>query len=139
MKISHDKTHPFVKEVYYPELLSRKCMHFINFGCWFFMIFLGTILLGLSTSNNSVTIDVCTDTQSFCSHNLLINASGTYNLYLKLTNFHQNNREYFIFYSVSWMRTAFIKFMGKLTTLIDVGTSTLMEVWASVRQWEDTE
>lgn len=93
MKINHNKAHTFVKEVYFPEMLSRKCIHIISFACWFLMIFLGTTLLGLSTTNNSVTIDFCTDSESFCNHNLLINESGTYRIYIKLSGFHQNNRE----------------------------------------------
>jgi hypothetical protein len=61
MKIEHDKASLLLKESYFPDLLSRKCLHLITFACWLPLIFLGTTLLGLSTSSNSVTLDFCSD------------------------------------------------------------------------------
>ncbi len=92
MKISHEKTHLFVKEAYLPDLASRKCIHLISFSCWFLMIFFGTLIIGIGASNNSVTYSYCSDSQSFCTKNVLFNDSSTYFFYIKLTNFHQNNR-----------------------------------------------
>ena len=92
MKISHDKTALFVREVYLPDLSSRKYIHLISFSCWFLMVFCGTLLIGIGASNNSVTYTYCTDSQSFCTQNLLFNDSSTYYFYIKLTGFNQNNR-----------------------------------------------
>lgn len=93
MKISHDKAHLFVKEIYFPEIATRKCIHTLSFLCWFLMIFLGTTLIGIGTSNNSVTFPFCTDSESFCTENILFNDTGTYYIYIKLTGFSQNNRQ----------------------------------------------
>jgi hypothetical protein len=92
MKIGHEKGPLLVQEVFYPELLSRKCLHLLALLCWLPMILLGTTLLGLSTSSNAVTLAFCSDSQFFCTQNLLFNDSGTYHLYLVLSDFHQNNR-----------------------------------------------
>ena len=106
------------------SLLSRKCMHILSFSCWFLMIFLGTTILGISTSNNSVTLDFCTDSEPFCTNNILVNASGRYYLYVKLTGMHQNNRQYPLPHPASWMPSASTRSTAKSTTLIVAAIST---------------
>lgn len=92
MKISHDKVSCFLKETYYPDVASRKCIHTLSFLCWFLMIFIGTTLIGIGTSNTSVSFPFCTDSESFCTENILFNASSTYFIYVRLSGFNQNNR-----------------------------------------------
>jgi len=92
MRIAHDKSNLFVRELYYPAASSRKCIHLLSFLCWFLMVFLGTTLIGIGATNNSVTYPYCTDSQTFCTQNLLFNDSNTYYFYLRLDGFQQNNR-----------------------------------------------
>lgn len=84
MKISHDKAHLFVREVYYPEASSRKCIHLLSFLCWFLMVFLGTTLIGVGASNNAVSYPFCSDSEAFCSENVLFNNSNSYYFYVRL-------------------------------------------------------
>lgn len=67
MKIAHDKTSLFVKDFYFPDVATRKCIHGIAFFCWFLMIFVGTTIIGVGTSNNYIVYPYCSDSSSFCT------------------------------------------------------------------------
>ena len=61
MKISHEKQSYLVRELYYPDLASRPCIHGVSLLCWLLMIILGATLIGAGTTNNSTTYPFCSD------------------------------------------------------------------------------
>jgi hypothetical protein len=139
MKISHDKQSLLVREFYYPDIATRKCIHITSFLCWFAMIFIGTTIIGVGTSNSSITYPFCDEASSFCTQNILVESSTQLYFYLKLSNYHQNNRMLTITYAGSWMPTATHSFMEKSTILPVAATSTPTEVSAWHRLQADTE
>lgn len=92
MKISHDRVSCLVKEYYYPEIATRKCIHALAFACWFLMVFLGTTIIGIGTSTSWVSYPYCSDNEAFCTENLLVNSTTTLYLYVKLDGYQQNDR-----------------------------------------------
>lgn len=77
---------------YYPDIATRKCIHILTSFCWFALIFLGTTLIGIGTSNISLTYPYCTDVETFCTQSLLVNTTTTLYFYVVLDHFSQNNR-----------------------------------------------
>lgn len=128
MKISHDKQSLLVREFYYPDIATRKCIHITSFLCWFAMIFIGTTIIGVGTSNSSIAYPFCDEASSFCTQNILVEANTQLYFYLKLSNYHQNNRMFTIKYAGSWMHTATLSSMEKSTILLAAATTTHTEV-----------
>lgn len=94
MKIQHDKASLLVRDFYYPDIASRRCIHVAAFLCWFVMIFLGTTIIGVGTGNTSLSFPFCDDSASFCTQNILVDSNTELYFYIKLNNYHQNNRMY---------------------------------------------
>lgn len=115
MKISHDKASLLVRDFYYPDIATRKCVHLITFFCWFAMLFIGTTIIGVGTSNSSLLYPFCDDSSSFCTQNILVDSTTTLYFYVKLTNYHQNNRMYPPIHADSWTTIATHSYTGKST------------------------
>ena len=61
MKISHERQSCLIKEIYYPDIVGRRCIHGVAFLCWFLMIVLGTTLIGAGAANFETTYSFCSD------------------------------------------------------------------------------
>lgn len=134
MKISHDKVSLLVREYYYPDIINRKCIHTLAFLCWFIMLFIGTTIIGVGTSNSSLTYPFCDDSTSFCTENILIDTNTVLYFYVKLTNYHQNNRMYSLTDSGSWIILVICNCMARLITLLIVETTIPMEILVRRKQ-----
>lgn len=60
MKLSHESD-LLTRDLYYPNSLTRKHIHVLTFLCWFILLFAGTTIIGVGTSNNSLTYSFCSD------------------------------------------------------------------------------
>lgn len=96
MKIPHDKASLLVRDFYYPDVASRRCIHVSTFLCWFAMVFIGTTIIGVGTGNSSLSYPFCDDSTAFCTQNILVDSDTELYFYVKLTNYHQNNRMYIL-------------------------------------------
>jgi hypothetical protein len=94
MKIPHDKASLLVRDFYYPDVATRRCIHVSTFLCWFAMVFIGTTIIGVGTANSSLTYPFCDDSASFCTQNILVDSHTELYFYVKLASYHQNNRMY---------------------------------------------
>jgi hypothetical protein len=92
MKISHQNPHCILKEYYYPDLSSRNCLHIILLLSWVTMLFVGATIVGVGTNNISITFPYCLD--NFCTYSFVSNSSTTLYFYVKIIDYHQNNRMY---------------------------------------------
>ena len=105
MKLSHESD-LLTRDLYYPNSLTRKSVHILTFLCWFILLFAGTTIIGVGTSNNSLTYSYCSDSESFCTQNILVNSSTVLYFYIQLTNYKQNNRMYNHPHSGLWITSA---------------------------------
>jgi len=98
MKISHENPHFILKEYYFG---SRNCLNIIILLSWVVMLFVGTTIIGVGTSNISLDFPYCLD--NFCTYNFVANSSTELYFYVKLIGYHQNNRMYQYWHTGSWI------------------------------------
>lgn len=92
MKISHENPHWVLKEYYFADIASRNCLHIIIVLCWLSMLFVGTTIIGVGTSNTYLDFPYCQD--SFCTYNFVANSTTQLFFYIKSSGYYQNNRMY---------------------------------------------
>jgi len=67
------------------------------------MIILGSIVIGVGTNNNYTTFAFCTDSESFCTKEIVVEEAKTLYFYVKFSGYYQNNRKYNIKDLVFWI------------------------------------